>query len=141
MPLIFNTDWVVFFDTALHVLCSVTLSKRRVVPKYARTQNSRISAHLSNMHMSLTMFTEVTSLFLRQSWPVFKKLHIILYNYKNIGLVIFMWYENIPHSSWKYHTCPTNLYGIFMTCALYFHITLKAIQYYIMIKCILIEKL
>ncbi len=38
IPLIFNTDRSVFFDTALSVLRSVTLSKRRLMPKYARAK-------------------------------------------------------------------------------------------------------
>ena len=72
IPLIFNTDHSVFFDTALYVLHSVTLSKRCVMPKYEHAQNSSTSARSSNRRMGLTMFTEVvTSLFLQQNQPVF----------------------------------------------------------------------
>ncbi len=61
VPLIFNTERARYFDTALRVLRSVTLSKRRAMPKYAGVQNSRTSARSSNTRMGLTMFTEVTS--------------------------------------------------------------------------------
>ena len=63
----------------------------------------------------------------------FQAKSFILYNNNNIGLVFFMWYENIPHSSWKYCTRPMDSCGILMTHAVYSRITLKAIQYYITI--------
>ena len=67
----FNTDRARFLETALHVLRSVTLSKCRVMPKYARVQNSRTSARSSNTGVGLTMFTEVTSLFFQQNQRCF----------------------------------------------------------------------
>ncbi len=77
VPLLFNTECARYFDTTLRILRSITLSKRRVLPKYARTQNSRTSARSSNTCMGLRMFTEVklTSLLLQQNRPVF-------YNFK-----------------------------------------------------------
>ncbi len=41
-PLIFNTECARYFDTALCVLRSVTLSKRRAMPNYARAQKHKI---------------------------------------------------------------------------------------------------
>ncbi len=43
---------------------------------------------------------------------------------------IFFWdtlYKNIPHSSWKYRTRPTDSCGIFMTHAIQYYISLDGL--------------
>ncbi len=60
-----------YFSILHSTYCTVTLSKRRVMPKYASAQNSRTLAWLSNTCMGLTTFTEVISLFLQQNCSIF----------------------------------------------------------------------
>ncbi len=118
IPLICNTDRSVFFDTALRVLRSVTLTKRCVMPKYVHAQNSHTSARSSNTRMDLTMFTEVTSLFLQQNQPVFfyifqqkTSYYIICLRHKCSTNLTFMWhhYQSIVNWALEIKTAPCNI--------------------------------
>ena len=132
VSLIFNTERARYFYTALLVLRSVTLSKCCAMPKYARIQKSRTSARSSNTRMGFdNVYWGYFLIFTTKSvvFYIFKqKTFILCNNNNNIGWLFFVWYENISHSSWNYCTRPADSWGIFMTCAVYSRITLKAIQ-------------
>ncbi len=125
VPLVFNTERARYIDTALRVLRSLSLSKRRAMPKYARVQNSRTSARSSNTRMGLPMLTEVTSLFLQQNRSFF---FTFLSKKASYYIIIIMLDGFFSCDTRMYHTRHENT---FMTRAAYSRITLKAIQYYI----------
>ena len=106
IPLLFNTARARYFDTAIRVLRRGTLSKCRVMPKYARAQNSRSLARSSNTRMSLTMFSEITSLFLQNqlAFYIFRQknfiyIKIILDGFFRVIQKYTALVMKIPHSS------------------------------------------
>ena len=110
----------------LSVLCSVTLSKCRTMPKYGRAQNSRTSALSSNTVLGLMMFTEVTVLFLQQNCLFFYIAKtFILYNNNILHIIdrwlLFVWYKLY----YSRHENTAQVHSIFMSRAVYSHITYK----------------